>query len=207
MFIAIIIAVIFSITALVLLIVDILMPSFLFSAITFIFWLITLIGWGYISLYLINRKRRQIFSQKISRLHRSNEKLVNLFVLLDYIEGREQDLAVVRTALMGIYFSPNSMRKHPEKAKKRDLYNLLIEYYLTLTRDKYTDSFFWDYNINFFTWKCIGLTSLIGGLGIFILLICQHTIPNPNEVLYTALYFVFGALLIPLLAKFFGHFI
>ncbi|MDE7263412.1 MAG: hypothetical protein K2N64_01945 [Anaeroplasmataceae bacterium] len=207
MMIAIIIAIICSITAFVLLIVDIIMPSFLFSAITFIFWLVTLIVWLYISLYLINRKRREIFSKKISSLDRSNEKLENLFVLLDYIEGREQDVDIVSKALMGIYFSPAYMRKNPEKAKKRDLYNLLIEYYLTLTRDKYTDSFIWDYNINFFTWRCIGVTSLVGGLGIFILLICQNTIPNPNDVLYTALYFVFGGLLVPLLAKFFGHFI
>ena len=205
MLIAIIIASISAVVSLILLIVDIVIPSAVLSSVTLILWIITLIGWTYISLYLINRKRRELFSTKIERLDRSNEKLTNLFVLLDYIEGKEQDLEVVKASLHGIYFSPSSMRKNPAKAKKKELYNLLIEYYLTLTQDKYKDSFVWDYNINFFTWRFIAITSAVGLSGIGILTICYNMISNPNDVLYFALYFIFGALIVPLLAKFFGH--
>lgn len=205
MIIAIISAIILSIATLSILVVDIIIPSTELSYATFISFAVTLIGWMFISYYLINRKRRIIFIKKISALDRSNEKLENLFVLLDFIEGRETNLDVVKASLNGIYFSASSMRKKPEKAKKKELYNLLIEYYLTLTRDKYEDSFIWDYNINFFTWRFIGITSAIGLAGISILLICYHSVPGPNEVLYTALYFVFGGLLVPLIAKFFGH--
>lgn len=205
MFILIIIAIAMSVVAFVLLILDIIYASFGLTVFTITFWTVAIIGWTFISYYLINHKRRKIFSYKIEKLDRGNEKLENLFVLLDYIEGRETNLDVVKVSLQGIYFSPTSMRKHPEKAKKKELYNLLIEYYLTLTKDKYKDSFIWDYNINFFTWRCIGVTSVIGLLGISILMICYNFIPNPNDVLYTALYFAFGGLLIPLLAKFFGH--
>lgn len=207
MFIAIIIAILLTITTLVMLIVDIFLVSVELSIALVIVFAVTLIGWMYISYYLINQKRRELFSEKISSLDRSNEKLENLFVLLDYIEGRETNLDVVKVSLNGIYFSPSSMRKHPEKAKKKDLYNLLIEYYLTLTRDKYVDSFIWDYNINFFTWRCIGITSCIGMMGISILMICHSNIPHPNEVLYTSFYIIFGSLFVPLIAKFFGHFI
>lgn len=207
MLIAIIIAVILSVITIVMLIVDIIIPSLELSTAVLIVFIVTMIGWTYISYFLINRKRRQLFSNKISHLDRSNEKLENLFVLLDYIEGRETNLDVVKVSLQGIYFSPTSMRKHPEKAKKKELYNLLIEYYLTLTRDKYTDSFVWDYNINFFTWRFIGIASCIGAIGISILMICYSYIPHPNEVLYTAFYVLFGSLFIPLIAKFFGHII
>nr|MDE6656919.1 hypothetical protein [Anaeroplasmataceae bacterium] len=207
MLIAIILAIIFTIATLVLLVVDIFIPSSELSAALFIVFVITLIGWMYIFYFLINQRRRELFSKKISNLDRANEKLENLFVLLDYIEGRETNLDVVKVSLNGIYFSPSSMRKHPEKAKKKELYNLLIEYYLTLTRDKYTDSFVWDFNINFFTWRLIGITSCIGTIGISILMICHTYIPYPNEVLYVALYVVFGSLFIPLIAKFFGHII
>lgn len=207
MLIAILIVVILSIATLTMLIVDIILPSMELSIAVLIVLVVTLIGWVYISYYLINRKRRKLFIDKISRLDRSNQKLENLFVLLDYIEGRETNLDVVKISLQGIYFSPSSMRKHPEKAKKRELYNLLIEYYLTLTKDKYKDSFIWDYNINFFTWRFIGITSCIGAIGISILMICHSYIPHPNEVVYTAFYVVFGALFIPLIAKFFGHII
>lgn len=207
MFAAILIAIILSVAALVLLLVDIIIPSSILSSITLILWIVVLIGWVFISLYLINQKRREIFLQKIEKLDRSNEKLINLFVLLDYIEGRETNIDIVKVSLNGIYFSPSSMRKHPEKAKKKELYNLLIEYYLTLTRDKYTDSFVWDYNLNFFTWRFIGIIGATGILGIAILTICYNTIPDPNIVLYTALYFLFGAFIVPLIAKFFGHII
>ncbi|MCM1130508.1 MAG: hypothetical protein NC087_04015 [Anaeroplasma bactoclasticum] len=207
MFIAIIIVIIMTITTLVMFIVDVFLFSIELSVALTIVFAITLIGWMYISYFLINRKRRELFSKKISHLDRSNEKLENLFVLLDYIEGRETNLAVVKASLNGIYFSPSSMRRHPEKAKKKELYNLLIEYYLTLTRDKYTDSFVWDYNINFFTWRFIGIASCVGLIGIGILMICHSSIPHPNEVLYTSFYIIFGAMLVPLLAKFFGHFI
>ncbi|MDE6414277.1 MAG: hypothetical protein K2K48_02595 [Anaeroplasmataceae bacterium] len=204
---AIILAIVLSVATLVMLIVDIIIPSPELSTAILIVFVITLIGWMYISYFLINQKRRELFSKKISQLDRSNEKLENLFVLLDYIEGRETNLDVVKVSLNGIYFSPSSMRKHPEKAKKKELYNLLIEYYLTLTRDKYTESIVWDYNINFFTWRCIGITSCVGMIGISILMICHSYIPHPNEVLYVALYVVFGSLFVPLIAKFFGHFI
>lgn len=205
MLVAIIIAIVSSITALILLIIDIIIPSAVLSSVTLIFWIVVLIGWVFIFFHFINQKRREIFSGKIEKLDRSNEKLSNLFVLLDYIEGRETDLEIVKISLNGIYFSPASMRKHPEKAKKKELYNLLIEYYLTLTRDKYTDSFVWDFNLNFFTWRFIGITSATGLLGILILTICYNTIPNPNNILYTAFYFLFGSFIVPLLANFFGH--
>jgi hypothetical protein len=207
MFIVFIIEIILTFIAFVLLVVDIIFTSVPLTIVMISFQAIVFIGWMFTFYYFVNKKRREIFSVKISCLSRGNDKLVNLFVLLDYIEGRETNLEVVKTSLAGIYFCPSSMKRHPEKAKKKELYNLLIEYYLTLTKDKYKDSFIWDYNINFFTWRCIGVTSLIGTIGIFILMICYNSIPSPNDVLYTALYFIFGALLIPLLAKFFGHII
>lgn len=204
---AIIIAVILSLITIAMFIFDIFYPSGEFSVILFLVFVITMIGWMFISYCLINRKRRIIFEKKIKALDKNNEKLNNLVILLDYIEDKTNDIEKVKKALEAIYFSPSFMRRHPEKAKKRDLYNLLIEYYLSLTNDKYRDSFFWDYNLNFFTWKCIGITSSIGFVGIISLVICQHTIPNPNDVLYTSLYIFFGALFVPLLAKFFGHII
>ncbi len=207
MVVVIIIFSILSTFSIALLITDILIPSPNLTMFTVLSFAVTIIGWMFISYHLLNKKRRFLFLQKIEHLDRSNEKLNNLFVLLDFIEGNETNLEVVKSALNGIYFSPSSMRKHPEKAKKKELYNLLIEYYLTLTKDKYKDNFVWDYNINFFTWRCIGLTSTIGLIGIGILSLCYNYIPHPNDVLYTALYFFFGTLLVPLIAKFFGHII
>ncbi len=204
---AIIIAIILSLITIGMFIFDIFYPSGEFSAMLVLVFVITMIGWTFISYCLINRKRKIIFEEKIKALDKNNDKLNNLVILLDYIEDRTDDIDAVKKALEAIYFSPSLMRRHPEKTKKRDLYNLLIEYYLSLTNDKYKDSFFWDYNLNFFTWKCIGITSGIGLVGIIILVICQNIIPYSNDVLYTSLYVFFGALFVPLLAKFFGHII
>lgn len=207
MLIAIILAIILIVISLILLNLNIVFPSIDLTICTVISFALTIIAWLIISYTLLNRKRRAIFLEKFEKLDRSKEELENFFVLLDFVEGKETDLTLVKASLNAIYFSPSSMRKHPEKAKKKDIFNLLIEYYLTLTKDKCKNNFIWDYNMNFFTWRWIGLTSCIGALGIGILSLCYNLIPNPNDVLYTALYFFFGALLVPLIAKFFGHFI
>ena len=70
--------------------------------------------------------------------------------MLDFIEDKEVDMTVVKAALNGIYFSPSSMRKRPEKAKKKELFNLLIEYYLTLTNDKCKKQFYLGFQYEFF---------------------------------------------------------
>lgn len=204
---AIIIAICMSLITISMLIYDIIYPSGELSVILFLVFVITMIGWLFISFFLINRKRILIFEKKIKQLSRENERYKNLFILLDYIEGNNNDIDAVKQSLKEIYFSPSLTRRHPEKIKKRELYNLLIEYYLSLTNDRYKESFVWDYNVNFFTWRFISITSGIALFGIIILIICQHIIPNHNEVIYTTLYVVFGSLFVPLLAKFFGHII
>ncbi len=207
MLVAIILAVILSLLAFTSLVINIIIPSIDLTMYTVIFFAVTIIGWLFISYTLLNKRRRTLFLEKFNKLDRNNDKLHNFFILLDFIEDKEVDMTVVKAALNGIYFSPSSMRKRPEKAKKKELFNLLIEYYLTFTNDKCKNNFIWDFNMNFFTWRWIGLTSCIGIVGIGILSLCYNFVPHPNDVLYTALYFFFGAMIVPLIAKFFGHII
>lgn len=170
-------------------------------------WVLVCIGWCFIFYHLLSKKRRRIFTDKILKLDRKNPIYSTLFVFFDYINHEENNLEIVKKALEKIYFCPRRVIRHPEKVRKNELFSILIEYYLSLTNDKVKNKFFWDFNINFFTWRYICVTSLIGAIGIVSLVLCYHNIPHPNDVVYTALYFVFGGFLLPLLAKFFGHFI
>ena len=136
MLVAIILAVILSLLAFTSLVINIIIPSIDLTMYTVIFFAVTIIGWLFISYTLLNKRRRTLFLEKFNKLDRNNDKLHNFFILLDFIEDKEVDMTVVKAALNGIYFSPSSMRKRPEKAKKKELFNLLIEYYITLTNDK-----------------------------------------------------------------------
>lgn len=193
--------------ALVLLICEIISASVPLTIVTITLWAIVIFAWSFIAYHYINLKRKRIFFKKIEKLDRNDPKYSVLFTFFDYVNEEENNIEIISEALEQIYFCPKRAIKHPDKVKRKVLISLLIEYYLSLTNDRYKNSFFWDFNLNFFTWKVIGSTSVIGFMGIGILLICYHMIPNPNDVLYTVFYFIFGACLVPLLAKFFGHFI
>ena len=193
--------------ALVLLICEIIAASVPLTIITILIWAVVIFAWSFIMNHYINLKRKKIFFDKIEKLDRTDPRYSVLFTFFDYVNEEENNIEVISEALEQIYFCPKKAIKHPEKVKRKELISLLIEYYLSLTNDRYKNNFFWDFNLNFFTWKVIGTTSIVGIIGISILLICYHTIPNPNDVLYTVFYFMFGACMVPLLAKFFGHFI
>lgn len=164
-------------------------------------------GWVYLGYMMISRKRLFLFSKAILELDRTNSKYETLFILYDFIHDEENNLDVVRNAMEQVYFFPKKVIRHPEKVKKKKLYSLLIEYYLSLSIGHLQVSFFWDYDKNFFTWKWIAILLLIGATGIVGLVLFYHFIPNPNDVLYTCLYFFFGAFTLPFIAKIFGHFI
>ncbi|MDE5868551.1 MAG: hypothetical protein K2H02_06355 [Anaeroplasmataceae bacterium] len=156
---------------------------------------------------MLDRKRVDYFSKAMAKVDRKNPKYEALFIIYDYLNDEENNLKVVQDAMEEVYFFPTKVIKNPEKVKKKQLYNLLIEYYLSLSLKKLKVTFLWDYNNSFFTWKTIFISTFIGVAGIIGLLIAYHFIPDPNDVLYTSLYFVFGALLLPFIAKFFDHFI
>ncbi len=196
-----------QIVALVFLIVEIYFPSLWFGVITLSVWVICFFGWLFIMYAVLNERRIKIFKKKIEELDAEEEKYRSLLIFYRYIEEKETDLDLVKEALQHVYFLPRKICLHPEKANRKKLYDALIAYYLTLSKKKVAVGFFWDYNSNYFTWKLIALTFAIGLTGILILITCYHAIPGPDDVLYTALYFVFGALLVPFLSKFFGHFI
>ena len=121
MLVAIILAVILSLLAFTSLVINIIIPSIDLTMYTVIFFAVTIIGWLFISYTLLNKRRRTLFLEKFNKLDRNNDKLHNFFILLDFIEDKEVDMTVVKAALNGIYFSPSSMRKRPEKAKKKEL--------------------------------------------------------------------------------------
>ncbi len=204
---SVILNIIITVLACIVLVWTIVSPNILIAIIAISLWVLASIGWCFIFYYLLSKKRRKIFTEKILKLDRTNPIYSTLFVFFDYINQEENNLDIVRKALEKIYFCPRRVIRHPEKVRKNELFSILIEYYLSLTNDKVKNKFFWDFNINFFTWRFIFLTSFIGTLGIVSLVLCYHNIPHPNDVIYTALYFVFGGFLLPLLAKFFGHFI
>lgn len=168
---------------------------------------IAFFGWIYLGYMMISRKRLFLFSKAILVLDRKNPKYETLFILYDFLHHDENNIEVVRNAMEQVYFFPKKVIKHPEKVKRKKLYNLLIEYYLSLSVGRFGVSFFWDYDRNFFTWKWIGLLLFIGVAGITGLVLAYHFIPDPNDVLYTSLYFFFGAFTLPFIAKIFGHFI
>lgn len=202
-----ILVILMSIAAIVMLIIDAINMSFLLTTLTIICGVLAFFGWCAIVHNHLNRKRTFIFFKKIMFLDRTDPKYQILFIIYDYVCGEENNLEVVKAALESVYFFPKRITRNPEKAKKKVIISNLIEYYLTLTHDDLDVSFVWDYNKNFFTWKIIGIMTLIGLVGTTILSICYQYVPNPNDVLYTALYFVFAPLFLPLIAKFFGHFI
>lgn len=202
-----ILVLILTVIAIVLLIVDAIVIQFLLTVFTIIFGVLAFFGWCIIVHNIINNHRTFMFVKKIMFLDRSNPKYYGLFTIFDYITGEENNLEVVKAVMDNVYLFPKRLAKHPEKAKKKEMMSYLIEYYFTLTHDQLKVDFVWDYNKNFFTWKFIFIITLLGVTGIITLYLCYNYIANPNDVLYTALYFVFGAFLLPLIAKFFGHFI
>lgn len=191
----------------VLLIMVIIKPRFILSALAFVLVLISIIGWVFIFLSHINNRRRSIFIEKINKLDRNNAKYHYLFIIFDYLNGKDEDIDVLRSALQNVYFFPSRVIRNPQKVKNKEMFWILVEYYLSLTNDKAKNGFLWDYNINFFTWRFILFSSLISVIGITTLVLCYEFIPQPNNFLYTSLYFFFGIFIIPLLAKFFGYII
>lgn len=202
-----IVAIIFLIITICLLIIDI----FFTSALLTIFLCISAVCAFFTLIYffrtMLDRKRVYYFSEAMAKVDRKNPKYEALFIIYDYLNDEENNLKVVQDAMEEVYFFPTKVIKNPEKVKKKQLYNLLIEYYLSLSLKKLKVTFLWDYNNSFFTWKTIFISTFIGIAGIVGLLIAYHFIPDPNDVLYTSLYFIFGALLLPFIAKFFDHFI
>lgn len=203
---AVIIMICLTIIMLVLFILDVIYSSVPFTIFLCITAFFVFFGWVGVGYFYISRKRLLLFTQKISSLDRLNPKYQTLFVLYEYVYGDENNLEVVKKAMNEVYFFPKRMTKHPEKIRKKTMLNYLVEYYLSLNISKLKVTFIWDYNKNFFTWKWIGLITLIGVMGIGTLIFCQHSIPNGNDVIYTSLYFLFGALTLPFIAKLFGHF-
>lgn len=186
---------------------NIITPNLTFIFITVISWIIAISLWFlYIYSYLA-LKRERLFKERMDKLDRTQKKYQKLFIIYDFINGEEYNLEVVKSAMKDVYFYPSLIISHPEKANKKSLIAYLIEYYLSLGEERLERNFFWNYNENYFTWGIITVFTIIGTGGIITLSICYNTIPNPNIVLYTTLYFLFGAFEIPLLAKFFGHFI
>ncbi len=202
-----ILVLILTVIAIVLLIVDAIFMQFFLTILTIIFGVSAFFGWVFIAQNIINKNRTFMFVKKMMSLDRNNPKYYGLFTIFDYITGEENNLEVVKAVMENVYLFPKRLAKHPEKAKKKEMTNYLIEYYFTLTNDQLKVNFIWDYNKNFFTWKFISITTLVGVAGIITLYLCYNYIANPNDVLYTALYFLFGGFLLPLIAKFFGHFI
>ncbi len=196
-----------SIITVILFISDLLAASGILTVFLCVMAFFAFFGWIYYFYSHVHRKRLFLFSQKLLVLDRKKPKYRTLFILYDYIQGEENNIEVVKKAMEGVYFFPKRVTNHLKRVRRKELYHLLIEYYLSLNISKLKVSFVWNYNINFFTWKMIGITTLIGALGIAGLMICQHQIANPNDVLFTSLYFVFGAFCLPFIAKLFGHFI
>ena len=202
-----IVAIIFLIITICLLIIDIFFTSALLTIFLCISAVCAFFSLIYFFRTMLDRKRVDYFSKAMAKVDRKNPKYEALFIIYDYLNDEENNLKVVQDAMEEVYFFPTKVIKNPEKVKKKQLYNLLIEYYLSLSLKKLKVTFLWDYNNSFFTWKTIFISTFIGVAGIIGLLIAYHFIPDPNDVLYTSLYFVFGALLLPFIAKFFDHFI
>lgn len=202
-----IVAIIFLIITICLLIFDIFFTSALLTIFLCISAVCAFFSLIYFFRTMLDRKRVFYFSKAMAKVDRKNPKYETLFIIYDYLNDEENNLKVVQNAMEEVYFFPTKVIKNPEKVKKKQLYNLLIEYYLSLSLKKLKVTFLWDYNNSFFTWKTIFISTFIGIAGIVGLLISYHFIPEPNDVLYTSLYFVFGALLLPFIAKFFDHFI
>lgn len=196
-----------TLIALILLIVNILIPSAMLTTFTFFCWILAFIAWFYIFFTSMSSKRRHIFKVKMQNLNREDKKMKLLFTIYDYIEGEENNIELVQEVMEHIYFFPKKMYTNPEKVKKEVLFDTLIDYYLSLTHDRVKNGFFWDWNLNYFTWKWIGITFLISITGIITLTVFYHMVSAPDDVLFTALYFIFGVFLVPSLSKFFGHYI
>lgn len=196
-----------NITAFVLLIIEIFVKDMTMGVITFLLWLLSLFGWLYLLYAKLSQIRIERFSEKIEALDRTDLKYVGLLAMYDYLKGNSVDPTFLQEQMKKVYFFTKKEYSFPEKIKKLDFYDKVIYYYLTLTHDAIPNSFFWDWNENYYTWRFIFLTFVSGVAGIALSVVCYHYIPHPNDVLYTALYFIFGALLIPGIAKFFGHFL
>lgn len=202
-----IVALIISILWIVLLVLDTVQSFFLLTFFVVLTAVMAFFTWCIVGYNFILRKRTYMIVKRVSELDRKDSKYQNLFIIFDFITGEENNLTVVKNAMQQVYFFPKRITKNPVKVKKRVLLGYLIEYYITLCHEPLDTNFFWDYNKNFFTWKFIGVTTFIGTVGILTLYFCHVYVPNPNAIIYTSLYFVFGAFLLPLLAKIFGNII
>lgn len=198
---------ILTFVGIVLLVFDLIFPKLLLTIITMIVLVLAVFGWFFLLYSYLSKKRQHIFFQKIELLDRHNSKYKNLFIIYDYIHQQEENLQIVKKAMEEVFFFSSKVYEHPEKAKKSELCDPMINYYLSLTKDKVKSNFFWDWNTNYFTWRLILVLLTIGIAGITILVLCYHSFPHPDDVIYTSLYFLFGAMVVPFLAKFFGHII
>ncbi len=202
-----IIIVFMTFLTIILLITDIVAASSILTTFLIIFACLSFFSWIFFAYSQVTRKRLFLFSKAMLELNRQNPKYETLFTIYDFIREEENNLEVVKDAMKQVYFFNDRVIKNPTKVKKKQLYNCLIEYYLSLSTRRLKVTFFWDYNKNYFTWKLIGITSFIGLSGIFGAILAHHYVASPNEILYFSLYFLFGIFMIPLIAKLFDHFI